>query len=257
MTENYIRQLISKDIRVDGRGLTQYREIKIERSISPKSAEGSARVIIGDTEVVAGVKMDIGNPFPDTPDEGVMIVNTELLPLSSPEFESGPPSVQSIELSRVIDRGIRESKSLDTKKLCIKAGEKVWMIFIDIYPINEGGNLFDAAGLAAVAALQDAKFPVYDEKNEKIDYNKKKTDKGLPLGELPVSCTVWQIQDKIIIDPTSDEEKAMEARLTVASFKDGTICAMQKGGTKALSSGEINKVVEIALEKANELRKVL
>ena len=36
----------------------------------------------------------------------------ELLPMAFPTFESGPPSEQAIEYSRVVDRGIRESKML-------------------------------------------------------------------------------------------------------------------------------------------------
>src|SRR3989338_5346357 len=160
VVRDHIRSLAEKGAREDGRDFLEYRKpIKIEYGVSSKSAEGSARVTIGDTEVVAGVKLEVGEPFPDTPDEGVLMVGAELLPLSNPEFESGPPSIDSIELARIIDRGIRESKCIDFSKLCIKKGEKVWMVFIDIYPINDSGNLFDAASLAALAALKDAKFP--------------------------------------------------------------------------------------------------
>ena len=117
MIKDHIISLLAKDMREDGRKLTEYRKpIKIEYGISPKSAEGSSRVMIGDTEVVAGVKLEVGKPFPDTPDDGVLMVNAELLPLSNPDFESGPPSIASIELARVVDRGIRESHMIDTEK---------------------------------------------------------------------------------------------------------------------------------------------
>ncbi len=249
---NYISGLIEKDLREDGRNLEEYRKITIEYGVSDKSAEGSARVKIGDTEVVAGVKMDIGEPFPDTPDDGVLMVNVELIPMASPEFESGPPSIDSIELARVVDRGIRESHVIDTEKLCIKKGEKVWMVFVDIYPINDAGNLFDAAALAAVAALKNAKMPMI--KNDKVDY--KNHGKALPLNKLPTECTVINIKDKFLIDPTKDEEKAAEARITVATVKD-IICAMQKGGDKSLSIEEIDKIIALAIKKNNELREYL
>lgn len=253
--KEYISSLIALDKREDGRKLLEYRKpIKIEYGISPKSAEGSARVIIGDTEVVAGVKMEIGEPFPDTPDEGALMVGAELLPLSSPDFESGPPSIDAIEIARVVDRGIRESKAIDLKKLCIKKGEKVWMVLIDIYPINDAGNLFDAAGLAALAALKDAKFPEYDEKEGKINYEKK-TSKKIPLDEEPIACTVLKIKDKFIVDPSIEEEKSMDARLTVVSLENGDICAMQKGGDKTLNEKDALEMIDIAVEKAKELRK--
>ena len=78
-----IEQLIEKGKRLDERGLLDYREIKIEQGVIEK-AEGSARVFLGKTEVLVGVKVETGEPFPDTPNDGVITVNAELVPLASP-----------------------------------------------------------------------------------------------------------------------------------------------------------------------------
>src|SRR3989304_3701639 len=121
---DYLIQALAKGIRADGRKPDQCREVEIELDVI-KTAEGSARVKFGDSEVLAGVKMALEKPYPDTPDQGVLMVGAELLPLSNPEFESGPPSAKSVEIARVIDRGIRESKAIDVKNLCITPGEKV------------------------------------------------------------------------------------------------------------------------------------
>ena len=153
ITGERIKQYLSNGKRFDGRKLDEFREIIIEKEIS-KNAEGSVRVNIGKTEVLVGVKMDIGAPYPDSPESGNLMVTAELLPLSSPRYESGPPKFPAIEIGRVIDRGIRESKFIELDKLCIKEGEKVWNIFIDIYSINDDGNLIDAAGIGA-----SIKFP--------------------------------------------------------------------------------------------------
>ncbi len=102
--------------RIDGRTLTDYREFTIEQGVIEK-AEGSARVFLGKTQILVGVKVETGEPFPDTPNEGVMTVNAELVPLASPTYETGPPDETSIELARIVDRGIRESKAIDTEKL--------------------------------------------------------------------------------------------------------------------------------------------
>jgi exosome complex component RRP42 len=193
-------------------------------------------------------------PYPDQPGQGSIMVGAELLPLSSPEFEPGPPQIRAIELARVVDRGIRESKVLDFKKLCIKEGEKVWMLIIDVCTINEAGNLLDASALAAVAALKNMTFPKYED--EKIDY-KEKTDKKLEITDTPITITVIKIGDKFIVDPDSDEEKVIDARLTVATLSDGTLCAMQKGGDYPLTAEDIDKMVEIAIEKGKELRKLI
>lgn len=256
-SENYINLLLEKNKRVDGRGLTEYRKpIKIETGIS-KNAEGSARVTIGETEVVVGVKLDVGEPYPDNPDEGTIIVSAELLPLSSPEFESGPPDAQTVELARIVDRGIRESQMINFKKLCVKEGEKAWLVFIDVYTINDAGNLIDASALAAIAALREARFPKYDKKEERVVYGEFTSEK-LPLKKiLPMTCTLVKVGKSIIVDPCVVEEKAMDARLTVTISEDGNIHAMQKGGDKSLSLEDIEKMIGIAAEKTKELRGLL
>jgi len=238
-----------------GRKLDEYRQIKVEKGFS-ENAEGSARVTIGDTIVFAGVKLSVGEPYPDTPNEGTMMINAELMPLSNPDFEPGPPAIQAIELARVVDRGIRESGTIDTKKLCIKKEEKVWSILIDICTVNDDGNLFDASALAVLAALQDTKMPSYNGKI--VDY-KKKTKDTLPLNlkKIPTSCTVSKIGNHFIVDPVHEEEEKVEARLTVEVEEDGTLCALQKGGDKPLTAEDIDNMVGIGIEKSKELRKFL
>ncbi len=254
---DHIVTLLEKEIREDGRKPLEYRKpIKVEYDISPKSAEGSARVTIGETIVLAGVKLEVGEPFPDTQDEGNLMVNVELTPLSNPEYELGPPNVVAIELARVVDRALREGHALDTKKLCIKEGEKVWTVIVDLYPINDAGNLFDAFSLAAMAAIKNACFPTFDKKTEKIDY-KKKTKTPLPLLHAPLEVTVVKINNKLMLDPTIEEEKELDARLTVGVLENGVICAMQKGGPKALTSDEISKMIDLAVEHTAKLRKLL
>lgn len=255
IAKEYITSLARKGHRNDGRGFLDYREpVSVEYGISGKAAEGSAKVTIGDTIVIAGVKLEIGVPYPDAPDKGTLMVNAELTPLSSPEYEPGPPAIDSIELARVVDRGIRESHALNFDKLCITPKEKMWIVCIDIYSINVDGNLFDAAALAALAALKDAKFPAFD--GEAIDY-KSRTNDSLPLERLPVGCTVWRVGGGLLVDPTRAEELAADARLTVVFTDDDDICAMQKGGDQPFSGEEIEKIITIASENAKKLREAL
>ena len=79
--------------------------------------KGQQDVFLGKSEVLAGVKVETGEPFPDTPNEGVMTVNAELVPIASPNFEPGPPNEDSIELARVVDRGIENQTQLTMKNL--------------------------------------------------------------------------------------------------------------------------------------------
>ena len=180
VNKNTILKLAAVGKRLDNRGMTDYRQpIELETEIS-WTAEGSAKVRVGETVVIAGVKLSLEKPYNDTPNEGGIMINAELKPLSSPEYETGPPGIKAIELSRVTDRGIREAKAINMKKLCITPGEKAWFVIIDMVTINDAGNLFDACGLAVLAALKNARFPVVDEETGAINY-KEKTDKPLPL----------------------------------------------------------------------------
>ncbi len=256
VNQETIKILATQGKRIDGRSLTEYRQpISIETGIS-WTAEGSCRVQIGETIVLAGVKLSIDKPYPDTADEGGIMINAELTPLSSSEYEPGPPGIKAIELARVTDRGIREAKAIDLKKLCIKVGEKAWFVIIDVITLNDAGNLFDAAGLAALAALKSAKFPYVNPETGAIDY-KKKTDVPLPLAKEPLPITVYKINGALIVDPTAEEEKVAEARLTISSDAKNILSAMQKGGEGPLSTDEVAAMIDLAFDKAKMLREVL
>ncbi len=249
----YVRKLVEENSRVNGRGFLDIREIRVEKGIYQK-AEGSALVKLGNTTVAVGVKLSVEEPFQDTPNEGILIVNAEFPPIASPEFEPGPPGEQAIELARVVDRGIRESKAIDFEKLCIKEGEKVWGVFVDIHVLNDDGNLIDASGIGAIAALLNAKFPKYDEESGEIDYSQK--TQPLSVDKVPIPFTFAKIGDKILIDPCKEEEEAMDARFTV-TVVDGKICAMQKGHGGFFTEEEIKSMIRIALEKYEKIAELV
>ena len=68
LNKKRITELLKEGKRLDGRGSFDYREIQIETGVSNK-AEGSARVRIGKTEVIVGVKLNTQDPYPDHQDE--------------------------------------------------------------------------------------------------------------------------------------------------------------------------------------------
>ena len=99
----HLRESLAKGIRYDGRKKDEFRDIEIKTGFL-STAEGSAQVKCGETIVLAGVKMSVEKPYPDTQEEGILMVSAELLPLSNPKYESGPPDAVAIEVARVIDR---------------------------------------------------------------------------------------------------------------------------------------------------------
>jgi exosome complex component RRP42 len=250
-----ISEILASGKRTDGRALTDYREIQIESGVIER-AEGSARVRLGKTEIIVGVKIGTGTPFLDMPDTGVLTVNAELVPLAYPDFEPGPPGEQAVELARVVDRGIRESKAIDLKKLCVEPGKLVFVVFVDVYVLNHDGNLIDASTIAALAALLNTKMFKYTV--EECTIVKKPGYNPLPIVNYPVSVTFAKIGNKLILDTGLDEEQVMDARFTITMNQDGNICAMQKGGGSGyFTKEEILNAVKIASKKTAELRKIV
>ncbi len=248
ITKDYLHRLLQEEKRIDGRDLMEYRDLEIEPGWAG-SAEGSARVKLGDTDVIVGVKMEVGEPFPDTPEQGVLTTAAELIPMASPEYESGPPGEDATELARVVDRGIRESDAVDTTELCIEKGEKAWVIFIDCHVLDYDGNLFDAAGIGAMTALLDAEIPASD-----FDEAEKDEDYPLPIEHVVVPTTFAKIKDQIILDSQLEEEKIADARLTVTFNENDEIVAMQKGLRGVFEYESTKECINNAQEISAEIR---
>ncbi len=249
---NKVTSLIKEGKRVDGRKLDERRKVTVLKNISD-NADGSAKVTLGKTEVMAGVKMVLGTPYPDNPDKGTISVGVELLPLASPQFEVGPPRENAIEIARVVDRGIREGKAIDFKSLCVREGELVWIAFIDFYVTNYDGNAFDAGSIAALAALNETKIPkIEDDKVVKHEYSGK-----LKLAKQPLLTTVSKIAGNLVLDPVLIEEKAQDARFSCAVSDDKTMCAFQKGFGGSFKVSEIDECIDLSFKSAKELRKLV
>lgn len=251
LMQKRIAELVSKGERIDGRGPTDYREMEVEHGII-EIAEGSARVRLGKTEVLVGIKVQIGEPYPDTPNAGVLAVNAELVPLASPTFEPGPPNKNAIELARVVDRGIRESKAIDFEKLCIQPGKKVFVVFVDLYVLNYDGNLIDASALAALNALLNTKMFKYEVEDGEVKI--KPGYSPLPVKRHPIAVTMAKINNILIVDPRLEEEQVMDSRLTLTVDEEDNICAIQKGGGGYFSPKEVLEAADIAKKKSKETR---
>jgi exosome complex component RRP42 len=255
LKKSQILELLEQGKRIDGRALDEVRKISIETNAIPK-ANGSARVFLGDTEVICGVKIQPDRPFPDTGDKGLFICTAELLPLSHPTVETGPPQPHVIELARVVDRGIRESHMVDVSQLVIEKDKSVIGVFADNVVVDYDGNLFDACSYASTAALLTSKTPKWawiDDKPTLVEGG----ESQLPTNTIPVSVTMGKIGNHIVVDPNGDEWASMDARITITSDSDGNICALQKGGSDGFTQDEINQCGEISVKVGAKIREKL
>jgi exosome complex component RRP42 len=252
MQLEYILKLLKRGERADNRGLLDYRPLGI--ILSPiEKAEGSALVKLGRTQVLVGVKLDLGSPFEDRPDEGVLQVHAEFVPLASPSFEPGPPDENAVELARVIDRSIREPKVIKLDELVVEPGRLVWVVYNDIYLIDHAGNAIDASMIASMLALASAKLPSLVKTEEGYRINRGLRERSLPVSSLVATVTMAIIEDVILVDPSIEEENIADTLLTIAVDEKERICGVQKRGEKGISRSILDKAVDVAVEKSKWL----
>ncbi|ESQ24491.1 MAG: RNase PH-related exoribonuclease [uncultured Acidilobus sp. JCHS] len=244
--------MLKRGLRSDQRDLVSPRNITIEVGVIEK-ANGSALVKLGKTQVLVGIKIEPGKPFPDTPDEGVLQVNSELVPMASPVFEPGPPDENAIELARVIDRSLRDPKAIDLKSLVMRPGEKAWVLWVDVYVLDYDGNYFDASMLGVMAALMNTKLPEYEEtESGELIVHRDKLTTPLKLNKRVVLVTTAKIGDYIVVDPNLDEELIADARLTLAFDEEGNIVGAQKSSIGGYTRSELSRAIEVS-RKASQI----
>ncbi|MFX1311108.1 MAG: exosome complex protein Rrp42 [Promethearchaeota archaeon] len=253
--KDYVTHNLKKGERIDGRDIWEYRNFNIKSDII-SSAEGSADVSLGDTRIITGLKYEVGEPFPDLPNEGVCTIMAELLPIASPLFERGPPDEQSIELARVVDRGIRHADCVQTKKLCLKENEAVYILFVDMYVINYDGNLIDAGGVSALTTLISAHIPEGKIGEDGLEWTGNYFTGDTIVNELPLVLTYGKIDDIIFLDPNLAEELVSDGKISL-SVTENKITSIQKSGAATFSIEEIKMLGKKSIDIGKKLRKEL
>ncbi|KAF7088970.1 hypothetical protein CFC21_092036 [Triticum aestivum] len=252
----FIEQALQSDLRVDGRRPFDFRKLKIAFG----REDGSAEVELGETRVMGYVTAQLVQPYKDRPNEGTLAIFTEFSPMADPAFEPGRPGEAAIELGRVIDRGLRESRAVDMESLCVVAGKHVWSVRVDLHVLDNEGNLIDAANIAALAALSTFRRPectVGGDDGQQVTVHDSEVRDPLPLTihHLPIAVTFAYFGDGniMVIDPTYKEEAVMGGRMTATINSNGDVCAIQKAGGEGVMSSVIMQCLRIASVKAADI----
>ncbi|KAF8726390.1 hypothetical protein HU200_019854 [Digitaria exilis] len=170
--KHFIRGGIAQDIRTDGRKRLQFRALSVETGVIPQ-ANGSARVRLGATEIIASVKAELGKPSILHPDKGKVSIFVDCSPTAEPTFEApfqdvlipGRGSEElSTELAVALQRCLLGGKSgagaaIDLSSLIVVDGKVCWDLYIDGLVVSSDGNLLDALAAAIKVALSDTGIP--------------------------------------------------------------------------------------------------
>ncbi|XP_067662910.1 exosome complex component RRP45-like [Haliotis asinina] len=253
----FILKAITEHKRFDGRQAYDYRKLKISFGVD----RGCCQVQLGDTRVLAQVSCEITEPKPTRPTDGVLFVNVELSPMASPSFEIGRPSEFGVELTRLLERCLKESRCVDTESLCIVAGEKVWAIRVDIHALNYEGNLLDAASVAAIAAITHFRRPDVTVSGEEVTVHSPEERDPVPLSvhHMPICCTfAFFTQGKhLLVDPSLVEEKVMDGKMVIGMNKHREICMLQITGEMLLLKEQVLRCSNVAVVKVTEISELI
>eukprot|EP00897_Mesotaenium_endlicherianum_P000860 jgi/Mesen1/10775/ME000091S10295 len=176
--EEYFARFLVEGVRPDGRPLGRGRATSIGLG-AVASADGSALVKIGNTAVLAGVKLEVFVPAPDAPDQGRLVVEFQMPPLCSAQVKPGRPPDVAHSVTQQLTGALSSADLVDLKQLCIVEGQAAWVAYLrmakvlqpasvwlvleygqqDLYCLDDDGALIDAALLASVAALADLQLP--------------------------------------------------------------------------------------------------
>ena len=247
----FILGALKKDLRVDGRGPMVFREPKIKFG----RRSGSVDVRMGRTRVMASTTADVVKPYPDRPAEGFLRLFVDFSPMAAPDFD-GRSSARSVQLSRMIERGIRESNAVDTEALCIVSGSKAWEVRCDIRVLDDDGNLADCANLAAVASLLHFRRPDVTVVGDRVTIHSvnDRQPVALAIHHIPIMATYALFAGTLVAaDPTRKEETVADAGLTFTVNKHREVCGVHKVGGAPAAKDTILKLAAAAAARAVDL----
>ncbi|TKR82504.1 hypothetical protein L596_016222 [Steinernema carpocapsae] len=263
-------------IRVDGRGAGDYRPIQIDVGVMP-NCYGSAKVCIGDTEILAGVKAELQTVEDTSKVADCLQFEIDLSANASVHFEGKRGDEFAEELSHALQSAYNNEAALpDIKKLIITKNH-YWIIYIDIVILRYDGNVIDAVSLAAKSALYNTeivdlmKIPG-DQGKTFVELPEKNTTFHFDVSRAPLVVGVCKVGTANVMDPTSSEEECVHAILYVAvippeadddveflmpstelSDEECTVCLLRQAGGGAI---EFESMRSMALQGISTVRKL-
>lgn len=253
----FILQALSEGIRADGRTPFEFRELSLKfgRQV------GQVEARLGDSRVLAVVSCKAVPPRESRPTEGYFHFKTQLSAMASPEFEVGRPHPLQVEVGRVVERGLRESRAIDTEALCIVAGELVWEVRCDIHVLDHSGNLIDCASIAVITALMHFRRPDVTVVGTEYTIHPLNERQPVPLSihHMPVAISFAFLDGGklLVVDPSLQEELTMDGRVSITLNADGELCAVKKSGGVAIGVEQLLECTRIAGVKATEITKYI
>lgn len=220
--------LIVDGKRLDGRGFSELRKIKVEAGIL-KNAAGSAYVEWGNNKAIAAVygPKEAQPKHLSDPERAIIKCRYQMAPFSSLEEHNRPgPNRRAIEISKVTKEVFENVILLDKFP-----GSEI-DIFVEILQ-SDGGTR--AAGITAAAVALACS--------------------GIPMRGVPYAVSVGKANGEIILDLDKAEDNYSDADMPIAiNPNTGEVLLLQMDGS--LTKEEFAKAVGMAKEAGTQITKL-
>uniref|UniRef100_T1KHG2 Exosome complex component RRP45 n=2 Tax=Tetranychus urticae TaxID=32264 RepID=T1KHG2_TETUR len=244
--KNFIFTAVKDDKRIDGRSSKDFRKLSIGFGLD----YGSSVVSLGDTRVMCNITYQIAEPKAVKSCEGLLNIRVDLTASMIHTYE------KVVEIMRMIEKNVKDSRCLDLESLCIISGEKVYALETDIIVMNDDGNLPECCSIALLASLSHFKRPDVSVVEDKIKIHSFDERHPIPLNILHYPfCTSFTFFDnsKFVCDPTQAEEQVCDGYLIVGSNIYREITTIHISGKSAITKDVVLNCCQLAIERSKFL----
>lgn len=253
----FVEDGLTQDLRLDGRARLDLRPLHIQPSMIPQ-ASGSARVKMGGTDVIVGVKVEIGIPLASAPTSGRLVFGVDVSATASLAFQGRGGEELSVELTHALTQCFGGSATgagaaFPPGELGIIPGRTCWVVYVDGLVLSADGAILDVLAIAAKAALADTRVPLVavtgsnqSGEEDTLDFEVEDDPSKalqLPQQSVPVILTLRQCGKEYYVDATSSEEALMHPGMSVAVNSKGLVCGMLKTGVGGVAPSTLQQMI--------------
>lgn len=207
-----------------------------------KFADGSARIDVGDTQVLVGATIEQRvPPFLYDKGRGWATAEYAMLPRATPtrsarEVKRGRPSGRSSEIQRLIGRSLRAA--MDFRAL----GERTLILDCDVLQADGGTRTAAITGawVAAVHALSQIYLAGDLER--------------WPITRQVVAVSVGIVDGRPLLDLEASEDQRADVDLNVVATAEGEVIEVQGTGEKrSFTRSELDHLLDLAFDGISQL----
>ncbi len=131
----FVLDALSAGLRADGRRPLDSRRVRLH--FARAHAQSSCEVQLGRSRVRCVCSGEVAAPRPGRPTEGSIAFKTTMSPMASAAFSSMSARdlashPVAVAIGTVVERAVRDSRTVDVETLCIISGSRVWSLSLDL-----------------------------------------------------------------------------------------------------------------------------